>query len=149
MSNDTTPHHHEPATSAMVSSTSLRQLVDLEPEQLQALVLATDEALEHQLATRPPNVYLVAGVLLTATAAGSAVHGAIAQAGVTCLGAVSFLAPWVRARRQRPHVASAVLLPADDARLLQATQRARAALQGRTVDDRRSALLAEVERQLR
>lgn len=132
----------------MVPSTSLQRLVDLAPEQLHALVIATDEALEHQHATRPPTVYLVAGVLLTATAAGSAVHGAFVQAGVTCLGAVSFLAPWLRAWRQRPHAATSVLVHDDDVRLLQATQRARAVLQGRAVDDRRSALMAEVERQL-
>jgi hypothetical protein len=153
MANDSAPHvsSSAPATPAMVPATAPHALAALRPEQLADLVVAADEALEHAQRTTPPTVSLVAGLALLIAAAGSAWHGSWVQAGVTIVGAASFIVPWARSTlrtRLELRALHDLVVEADAKRLMHATREARAALASVQHDDRRTALLAEVERRL-
>lgn len=137
----------------MVPSTSTQRLADLQPERLHALIFATDHALTQAERARPPAMYVVVGVGLSVMAAGAAAHGALVQAGVTVVGALGFLAPWLYARARQQAVArlhDGALNDVDARRLLEATRIARARVgDGRPTSTRATALIADIERQLR
>lgn len=135
----------------MVPAAAPHALAALRPEQLAALVAVTDDALEHAQRATPPTVFLVAGLALLIAAAGSAWHGSWVQAGVTIVGAASFIVPWARSTLQARldlRALNDLVVEADARRLMHATREARAALTSVQHDDRRTALLAEVERRL-